>query len=88
MGQIDQDYKTALEFDSYLEERKLADDPCGRCGCKRKYHNPPKAYTGSKDYRNMGPNSTPQIEVKAKTCCDSCPYCLCFCIGFMEPFKG
>lgn len=62
--------------------------PCGRCGCKAKHHNPPKAYTAARDVRNMGPYQRPQVIVQAKTCCDSCPTCICFCVGFVEPFPG
>jgi hypothetical protein len=64
------------------------DDPCGRCGCSRKAHKPDKAYTGYRDYRNQGPNPPPMIPITARTCCDKCPYCICFCVAFVEPFKG
>ncbi len=65
--------------------------PCGRCGCQRRYHNPDKAYTSHKQYRNMNPNPAmhpPQIVVQARTCCDNCPHCICFCTGYVEPFAG
>ena len=59
--------------------------PCGRCGCQQRYHNPPSAWSGSKGYSwgNARWNKT-----KAMTCCDSCPHCICFCSGFLEPFIG
>jgi hypothetical protein len=64
---------------------KLPTDPCGYCGCMRKYHNPPKAYTSSK-FR-IGLTGT-MIKVLAPTCCDSCPHCICSCVAFVEPFEG
>ena len=56
-------------------------DPCGYCGCMRKYHNPPKFYFHWRDRAGV-------IEVKAPTCCDSCPHCICSCVAFIEPFEG
>lgn len=26
--------------------------------------------------------------VRALTSCATCPHCICFCIGFIEPFEG
>jgi hypothetical protein len=72
-----------------LETKKLPIDPCGRCGCQRKHHNPPTSYTKSK-FRIHGMVGTwnDMIKVQAPTCCDSCPHCFCFCIAFVEPFPG
>jgi hypothetical protein len=147
MEQIDQDFKRAIEFDDYLEERKgkcqakcntvsgavpnlafmslitetskpaeqrnvnkrpamntalskkndstspkktiTSDiDPCGRCGCQRKYHNPEKSEKGYKASRFMGPVQPPHFKITARSCCATCPYCICFCVGFVEPSEG
>src|ERR1017187_5232343 len=54
-------------------------DNCGRCGCERRYHNPPEWEPRTKGrYR---PNL-------ARTCCSSCPHCLCFCFAWTEPYLG
>ena len=65
---------------------KLPSDPCGRCGCERRFHNPPKSYSYAKTGSSSGKSH--MIEIKARTCCDSCPHCFCFCIAWIEPFKG
>lgn len=65
---------------------KTQTDPCGRCGCQRQYHNPPDSYTSAKSGYTSG--KAVAHKVWAPTCCDSCPFCLCFCTGFLEPFKG
>jgi len=64
-------------------------DPCGRCGCQRGFHNPPKSYTKSK-FRVHGPGAAQHdsITITARSCCDTCPHCTCFCVGFIEPFDG
>lgn len=64
---------------------KMPIDPCGRCGCMGKYHNPDKGYTSSK-FR-IGLTRTYR-SIIARTCCDSCPHCICFCVAFVEPFEG
>lgn len=64
-------------------------DPCGRCGCQRKYHKPDKYYLSHKFRVTGGATSRVyMIPVRAPTCCDKCPHCLCFCTAFVEPFEG
>ena len=65
---------------------KLPTDPCGRCGCQRKYHNPPPF----DDYAKTGSSSgnAHKVIIKARTCCYNCKFCFCFCVGFIEPFEG
>jgi hypothetical protein len=60
-------------------------DPCGRCGCMRKHHNPPKSETSVHGY-SWGPAH--QVIITARTCCATCPHCFCFCTAFVEPYKG
>jgi hypothetical protein len=60
-------------------------DPCGACGCERRHHNPPAMYTPMKETRKMG--EAKMIPVLGPTCC-CCPFCLCFCPEFKEPFRG
>jgi hypothetical protein len=54
-------------------------DPCGRCGCERRYHNPP-AWEPRTKHR--------YLQILAQTCCSSCPHCVCFCSAWLEPFEG
>lgn len=54
-------------------------DSCGRCGCERQHHNPP-----AWEPRTKGRYS----QILARTCCSSCPHCVCFCHAWMEPFDG
>jgi hypothetical protein len=63
-------------------------DPCGRCGCRRDGHNPPKSFTRSK-FRVHAPSlkSNDTFYVKALNSCE-CKHCICFCIGFIEPLEG
>ena len=65
---------------------KTRTDPCGRCGCQRQYHNPPKSETYAKTGASSG--NAHQVKILARTCCATCPYCICFCVGFVEPFEG
>src|SRR5580658_7573418 len=61
-------------------------DPCGRCGCRREHHNPPAGEVrGKSNYSNGGFQYT---EILARTCCSSCPYCICFCVAWLEPYHG
>lgn len=64
---------------------KQPTDNCGRCGCERRFHNPPKSFTSSK-FR-IGQTGH-QVKVLNMTACSSCPHCFCFCIAFVEPFDG
>lgn len=68
------------------ETKNSQTDPCGRCGCERRFHNPPKSYSYAKTGSSSGKSH--MIEIKARTCCDSCPHCFCFCIAWIEPFEG
>jgi hypothetical protein len=56
--------------------------PCGLCGCQFRYHNPPKTSSSHRASHSF------TVVTKALTCCYSCPHCMCFCVGFVEPFEG
>jgi len=60
-------------------------DPCGRCGCRRKGHRPGRSFSFAKTGASSG--NSHEIPVRAPTSCD-CPFCICSCVGFVEPFPG
>jgi hypothetical protein len=68
------------------QSEKMPTDPCGRCGCQRKYHNPPTSDDIAKTGASSG-NAHKYI-ITARTCCYNCKFCICFCVGFIEPFEG
>jgi hypothetical protein len=61
------------------------EDPCGRCGCRRKHHLPTRTFS----YATSGASSgkSHELPTLAPTCCN-CKFCFCFCVGFVEPFAG
>jgi hypothetical protein len=61
-------------------------DHCGRCGCERRFHNPPASYSYAKTGASSG--RAHQIKILARTCCDNCPHCFCFCTAWVEPYEG
>ena len=68
-----------------LMSRGKFEDPCGRCGCKRLTHLPDRTFSYAKSGGSSGKSH--EVPVQAPTCCE-CKYCLCFCVGFVEPFIG
>lgn len=66
----------------------LADDSCGRCGCSRKYHNPPPITENASQWAHRIGAVNVTVDIPARTCCWDCPFCICFCIAFVEPFTG
>src|SRR5437588_6306410 len=73
----------AVFRDSKEESRLDPERHCGHCGCKEKYHHPPSGYDWSKTGSSSGKGKW--IEIRARTCCWSCPGCICFCVAFLEP---
>ncbi len=61
------------------------DDPCHRCGCRRKHHRPPPTFSYAKSGGSSGKSR--EIPVLAPTCCH-CPFCFCSCVAFVEPEWG
>lgn len=68
-----------------LMRRGSTEDPCGRCGCRRKHHLPKPTFS----YATSGASSgkSHELPTLAPTCCE-CKLCFCFCVGFVEPFAG
>ena len=60
------------------------DTKCGRCGCIRKHHQNKKTFSYAKSGGSSGKSR--EILIRAITSCE-CPFCLCFCIGFIEPVQ-
>ena len=73
------------EAQRILLSRGNPEDPCGRCGCKRGTHLPPRTYSYAKTGASSGKSH--EIPVQAPTCCE-CKFCFCFCVGFIEPFPN
>jgi hypothetical protein len=70
---------------SALMRAGMPSDPCGRCGCRRKHHFPKPTFSFSKSGGSSGKSR--ELPVLAPTSCD-CPFCICSCVGFVEPFAG
>lgn len=70
---------------SALMQRGTPEQGCGACGCRREHHLPPPTFS----YAKSGGSSGGSVELPciAPTSC-SCPYCLCCCTHFVEPFEG
>lgn len=65
-----------------LRQAGHLDDPCGRCGCMRRYHLPHITFSYAKTGGSSGRSR--EIPVLAPTSCD-CKWCLCSCVAFVEP---
>lgn len=77
--------KRSLSCESFQSE-KMPTDPCGRCGCRRQYHNPPPSDDIAKTGGSSG--NAHKYVITARTCCYNCKFCICFCVEFIEPFEG
>jgi len=78
----------SLQFEQAQKElmaRGSPDDPCGHCGCRRKYHRPTKTFSYAKSGGSSG--KSVELNVLAPTCCE-CKYCFDDCVAFVEPYKG
>lgn len=77
--------KTVSQCESSRTE-KLPTDPCGRCGCIRKAHEPPKTFSYAKTGASSGKSH--ELPITARTCCWECKFCMCSCVAWVEPFEG
>jgi hypothetical protein len=84
-GRLLIDPRVFQEQQKTLAARGAPEDPCGECGCRRKYHLPKPTFS----YAKSGGSSGRSIELNclAPTSCE-CKYCLCACVAFIEPFEG
>lgn len=73
------------EAQARLKKAGKAEDPCGRCGCRRDGHMPKPTYSYAKSGGSSG--KSVEVPVLAPTSCD-CKFCTCSCVEFVEPFSG
>lgn len=84
-GRLRIDSRVFQQQQETLTASGAPEDPCGECGCRRKYHLPKPTFS----YAKSGGSSGRSIELNclAPTSCE-CKYCLCACVAFIEPFEG
>lgn len=73
------------DIQSALMRAGMPEDPCGRCGCRRKDHFPTPTFSFAKSGGSSGKSH--ELPCLAPTCC-VCHFCFCFCVAFVEPFAG
>jgi hypothetical protein len=86
LGESSQTKRVLIETpESELMKIGSPGDACGRCGCKRKSHKNKETFSYSKSGGSSG--RSVELPITARTSCD-CHFCICFCVAFIEPFKG